>query len=576
MKINLSGLCFLLVLTQSTVLLSQEKITHEKRMYRSPEGKLYIQKSLPIYFRISNSPDESATSYLLESEETKKYANPMYLDTEGYNTFRSPSCVDTVTKQVVYPIQDIIYEIYSDSKSPLSNAVFGDKSPFQKNGKFYTQGQLKLQITSKDEMSGVNTIYYSVDSGAYKEYVEPIEFSKEKEYVIKYYAIDNVGNDEDIKMINLIIDASKPLSHIEIEGDSNENNVSGRSKLKVVAEDNHNIKKIFYAIDGSEFKEFKYPVQTKYLAEGDHQIKFYSIDEVDNIEEEKKYDFYVDKTPPTLVQEILGNSIIANGQEYSSGRSKLKLTTFDNKSGVKEVYYSINNGPYEKYDEPFYLSTVSGKLTVRAYALDYVNNKSMENQEMSKSAIPYIDLSGPVIKNNYSGPVFVTRDTVYINKETKIILQARDTEAGLNNTTYSIDGGSIAEYSEPFSIDKEGMHVISFTATDKVDNTNSDDFKVYVDNTGPEIFSRFSTQPVKKESELEVFPSYVVLFFSATDMIVGLDKMIYTMNESTTPKPYDGYIIGFARDKNYKIVLKAFDKLGNYSESVVSFKTDTF
>jgi len=555
---------------------NQEKVTHEKRIYVSPEGRMYIQKDLPVYLRIATSPEENEKSYLLKSEVTTKFSNPMYFDTEGYNTVRSPSAVDTSSKRVVYPIKDIIFEVYTDSKSPITKTDFGKTYLQNKNQKLYTQGKVKLVLKSKDAMSGVNKIYYSIDGASFKEYSDTIRLNDEKEYQIKYYAIDNVGNDEKINTLNVVIDISKPVSKLEIDGDEHENIISGQSKIVLKSEDKNGIKNIYYSVDGMPFKVYKYPIQSKYLKEGEHAISYYALDEVENKETEQKHNFYVDKTPPTIVQEILGNSIIANGQEYSSGRSKLKLTTFDNKAGIKEIYYSINGGKYKKYEKPFYLSAASGKLSIKAYAVDNVNNKSTDNQEMSKTSMPYIDLSGPMIEHKFSDPVFFARDTIYINYETKVLLKAKDSEAGVSGITYSVDGNSIKEYENPFRLESEGLHKISYTATDNVDNTNSDEFIVFVDNTGPEIYSRYSTPPVMESNNLKVYPSYVVLFLSSTDMVVGFDKMSYQMDESASLKLYDGYINGFARDKDYSIKVKAFDKLGNQTEDVINFKTDTF
>jgi len=55
-------------------LLGQEPLKHEKRIYISPEGRMFIQKSLPIYLRMANSQAENAENYLLKSEVTKKFS----------------------------------------------------------------------------------------------------------------------------------------------------------------------------------------------------------------------------------------------------------------------------------------------------------------------------------------------------------------------------------------------------------------------------------------------------------------------------------------------------------------------
>lgn len=555
---------------------AQEIIEHEKRIYVSPEGLLYIQKELPVYLRIGTSPDDDAKSYLLRSQETSSYSNPMYFDTEGYNTVRSPSAVDTVTKKLVYPLRDIIFEVYTDSRPPVTKANYGDQFTYRKDNKLYLKGNIGITLESKDQISGVNKIYYSLDGAPFQEYTEQLKLTNEKEYMLKFYAIDNVGNREELNIVNLVIDASKPVTEIKISGDQYEDVLSGRTQIALTANDENGINAIYYVLDNNQVKEYKNPVYTKYLSEGEHTLQFFSYDNVKNKEDTNTFAFFVDKTPPTIVEELVGNSIIANGKEFSSGRSKLKLTTFDNKAGVKEVYYSINDEDYHLYEKPFYLS-VSGNLKISSYALDNVNNKSTEDQEASKSSLPYIDLSGPLLKHSFSGPVFTSRDSVFINQQTKIILKASDNESGIENIKYAVDNGDLKLYETPFSIKEEGVHKVDITAIDKVDNSNNNSFTVVVDNTGPEIYSRFSVPKTGTKmfegKELNVYPGYVVLFLAATDMVAGFQKIFYRLNQ-LPEKPYEGYIDNFAKGKNVKVTIKAMDKLGNSTEEIVEFATN--
>ncbi len=74
----------------SLTLLSQKMPEHEKKTYIAADGKLYIQKSLPVYLMLSTKPDDKANSVLLKSESSANYTNPMYFDAEGYNSIRSP------------------------------------------------------------------------------------------------------------------------------------------------------------------------------------------------------------------------------------------------------------------------------------------------------------------------------------------------------------------------------------------------------------------------------------------------------------------------------------------------------
>ena len=178
---------------------AQSQLDHQKKIYQSPEGKLYFNKSLPIYLRMSTSPEENAPSYLLQSEDSKAYTNPMFLDTEGYNTLRSPSKVDTITRKPIYPLEDIIFEIYADSKAPNTTISYGKKKYYKKDTILYFGTKLKISLTSRDLTTGVEDIYYSLNKAAYQKYTDTIDLNDETNYTIKYYAVDKVGNVEKAK-----------------------------------------------------------------------------------------------------------------------------------------------------------------------------------------------------------------------------------------------------------------------------------------------------------------------------------------------------------------------------------------
>ncbi|MBN2212714.1 MAG: hypothetical protein JW723_00590 [Bacteroidales bacterium] len=564
------------VLLISGFLHGQDRLNHEKKIYVAPGGKIYINKALPLYLRVATSPDENAKTWLLHSEETSKYSNPMYLDTEGYNTFRSPSAVDTVTKKPVYPLQDIIFEVYADSKAPLTTISYGDAKTYSEGGRLFVNGSVSLDLKATDMMSGIENIYCSVDNASYVRYTGPLKLETEKQYSIRYYAVDNVGNVEELHEAVINIDKSDPVSRCEVSGDIHENIISGRSKIILKSEDGTGIgvDNIFYKIDEGTQKKYVTPILATYLTQGDHIIKFYAADKVGNTEKENIFEFYVDKTPPVIVQEIIGKSFFTGGNEYSSGRSQLKLTTFDNKAGIKEVWYSLNKGEYKKYDRPVYLTDVTGRLTVNAYALDNVNNKTESVESGDKTAIPYVDLTGPNIKHHFSGPVFIFRDTVFVSPESKISITATDSESGLERIEYNVDDDPVSVFENEFSVTEPGIHNVYATSYDNVENSSSSEFVLIVDNKGPEIFATFSINPAGtltlKEKVLDVYPGHVVLFLSSTDDMVGFDQMLYSIND-TQEKSYAGGIGNFPSIGEYTIRIRAKDKLGNETHKTIAF-----
>jgi len=569
---NTCWIVCLLVLTITSV--AQQVPSFENKVYRDEDGKLYLNKELPVYIYVATSDEEGAEKYLLQSEETAEYANPFYMDTEGYNTFRSPSAVDKETREVVYPLRDIIFEIYSDSKAPQTNIGYGNTTVYNKSGKKYLSGEASVILDASDATSGVENIYYSIDGQPYKTYSDTLTLTEEKEYNIKYFAVDHVGNAEEVKESIIEFDRSAPKTTLEIIGDKHENNISGRSKIQLSGNDDGiGIKRIRYSIDGQAERTYTSPILARYLSEGEHTITYYAVDNVNNTEKEQSYTFFVDKTPPTIIEELVGTSFMANGKEFTSGRTQLKLVTFDNKAGVKEAYYAVNGEDYQLYDKPFYLSMSSGNLAIKTYAVDNVNNKSASAEETSRADIPYIDLSGPELDYGFSGPVFHTSDTIFINEKTQISLKGSDREAGLNKIRFRIDDKKMEEYDQSFNIKKEDYYNVYYEGFDNVDNSNNKAFSVFVDNTGPSVSASFSITSKGKEridgKSYDVYPSHLVVFLSATDAKVGVDRIYYSINDGPE-KIYAG-LISDLKPGTYTLTIRGVDKLGNDTTDEVRF-----
>ncbi len=432
---------------------------------------------------------------------------------------------------------------------------------------------MEITLTAIDQLSGVEKIMYSLDSSDYKEYSSAIILDAEKEYVLKFYSYDHVGNVEPLKRIVIVIDRTSPKTTMNIKGDQSDNVLSGKTIISLSADDaSSGVASLKIKLDEGNEQDYKGAINTASILQGEHKLAYWFVDNVENTEPQHEFVFYVDKTPPTILQEIIGKTYMINGKEFSSGQSQLKLTTLDNKAGVKEVYYSINNSEYKKYEKPVMLSAVSGNLEIKAYAVDKVNNKSQITENTEASSIPYIDLTGPTLSYNLQGASFITEDTIYINNKSKIVLKAVDNEAGLNNIQFKIDGKETQVYNAPFSIAEEGMHVVEYTGSDNVDNTSTSSIHLMVDNSGPVIYPRFSTLPKKilqdQGKPSIIYPGYVGLFIAATDIESGYEKMTYSINGSKE-KQFFGFINGFA--KNNEVIIKAYDKLGNESSAKLDF-----
>jgi len=268
---------------------AQELPKHEKCIYRSPEGKLFVNKDLPLYVKVSTSPDADSENWLLESSKTSQYSNPMYLDTEGWNTLRSPSAVDSATRKTVYPLQDIIFDMYADGIAPESKLHYGTSYLFENDGVTFLGEEVALELTGKDAMSGIHDYYYSVNNGAYQSNSDhPLNIGEEGKYTLKYYSVDNVGNVEDLHEATFVIDESAPITSHEIEGLNQDNVLAPNAEISLVSKDSlSGVKTLFYAIDEGEFQRYRKPIPVALIQNGEGKITYYAVDQVGNKEESR-------------------------------------------------------------------------------------------------------------------------------------------------------------------------------------------------------------------------------------------------------------------------------------------------
>ncbi|MEP4531465.1 MAG: hypothetical protein ABJ004_00155 [Cyclobacteriaceae bacterium] len=544
-------------------------------------GNLYWRKSTPVYLFISDSPDGEKER--LKSKVTEKYADPFYLDTEGVNYIRSKHAVDPETKQII-PNLEIMFEVYADGIAPVSTISYKNVSKYKSPEHLYYKDGMTVELTSKDEMSGVRTLSYKINGSGFKDYQQPIEFSTRGDYELSVYAIDNVGNVEETQTVSFIIDDQDPVSKINVNGITEAGVVSNGSKMYLLAYDSlSGIKTLKYRFDDLSEKVYNgKELPFTELEEGDHTVYFHSEDRVGNVEEEQSFSFFLDKSAPLMVADVLGDRFIVNDEIYFSGRTKLKLTAVDNKVGVKEIMFSVDEEEFKKYENPFYLPSVSGVHLIRYYSVDNLNNSTADSKkshylgqggfEEFKHNVNkfYVDLTGPVISHKVENYSFVREDTLYLGPYSKIRLTGTDPESGLQNITYSVNN-EVGEnaYDEPFTLSKEGFTTLSYYGYDNVNNRNIADFKFYLDSTDPEVFIQFNTGATRERNGLKEYPITAGIFLSATDKTSGISKMYYTLGNEPE-RSYAGLITNIKKGK-HKLIVRAIDFLNNEKVEEIEF-----
>lgn len=567
---------------------AQQTLPEDKQIFRADDDKLYINKDLGLYLWISTSPDPNAEKIRLTSDSSKKYSNPMYLDTEGYNSIRHKSAVNPATHEIIYPLQDVIFEVYADGLNPKSSADYHAGSVKKLNSKKYFSGDLKIELHSVDATSGIQSLQYKLNESSFLEYKETLISFKEGENILEYYATDKVGNKEMMNKEVFYIDNTAPKTEYQIDGNRSDKYISADALIKLIAADNiSGVKATYYKINKGAFVRYINPIPVKVFTTDETSLSFYSEDNLGNKENVKTiggkesviqvegnsstqnllFEFYIDREPPQVTLEI-DMDLYKGKYSYVSPRSHFKIIAEDEKSGVDKVFFSINNPLVENlYKDPFGIET-GGLQIIRIKSTDFVGNVS---PLLNKSF--YCDVNAPVSKLSIGSPKFLSRDTLFVTEDTPIILTATDDQSGISFIQYAFEKAEPVTYLKPFTISTPGLNTIKYFASDNVNNKEAIKTQsVFVDNLPPVILYHFSVESIGtknvRDEVYTIYPTNTMLYIAATDARSGGEKIEYTINGGLllTENPVKSFLPG-----NYIVKVNAFDVLGNKSTQEIKF-----
>lgn len=552
--------------------MAQEVLNHEKKSHVDSLNRFYQQADLPLYLFVATDKKGTDLHQMSMKTNGEMRKEPVFLDGHGLHSFKHFDEVDKIEQR---------FYIYADGEAPKTTLNFSGANRYMNHERviFYGQG-LFTSLNSEDGMSGLDSIFYSINEISYQPYQGRIDFDQEGSYNYKYYATDKVGNIETVKEAKYIVDLSTPNSNYVINGVSVGNTISSNTKLFLETIDSlSGVKALKYKFNDEEFKDVNVqePLDFAHLEDGDHVLTFFAEDNVGNIETVEKFEFYLDKSAPITAADIIGDRFLVNGKLFFSGRTKLKITAVDNKVGVRDVLYSVDDEDFKSYNDPFYLPSKAGEHVVRFFSIDHLQNQTDAEKDafLHKVSKFYVDLVGPNLSHLFEGPTFEKEDTVFISDKTRLVLNAKDNESGLQYIAYNINGSSKEkEYDNGITLDKEGLHTVDYHGYDNVNNRNTNSVTFMVDLEGPDVYHHFSIDDIGKDnqSKLSLYPHYVSVFLAATDKHTGYKRMYYSIN-GKQEQPYIGVIDGFKRNKKYNIKIRCLDKLDNEKEYNFAFKT---
>ena len=253
---------------------------------------------------------------------------------------------------------------YLDDNTPPVTTISTDPEPVA--GGWYPCN-VEITLNATDNESGVNVTYYKINENGWIIYTQPFCLCECGINVFQFYSVDNVGNVEDIKQVEMKIDCSKPETFCFLDPPV-PNGLNGWYISCVImtlnATDNESGVDHIYC-SASPGGNYTSPVL---LCERNSSADFGAVDKVGN--EETPHNTLtvdIDQTAPTisLTYEVVG------GNPFKGWDLCFTATATDELSLMDRVEFYLNNytnssfqktviGPGPTYQWVYHLSSFSG------------------------------------------------------------------------------------------------------------------------------------------------------------------------------------------------------------------------
>ncbi|CAH2712905.1 hypothetical protein BACCIP111895_00038 [Neobacillus rhizosphaerae] len=461
-----------------------------------------------IYEIVNGTKKKVGTTPSLQQKLPNQTEGKHIFEVTSYNTrFGESQASNQVTLNIgsnieVPPVKDTI--------PPVTISNIADS--------FYNE-DVTVQLTATDNQSGVAKTFYSINESTFKEGTT-FTIQDEGKHKVSFYSVDNAGNIEVTKTVEVIIDKTAPTTTSNATNSwfkedffnlSSSDNVSG-------------VAKTFYSINGSDFVE---GTSFRVKEEGVTKVSFYSIDKAGNIEEVKTVELNIDNIAPITTSNITNSW-------YKDDVTGL-LSVSDHGSGVDKTYYSING--YDLVEGTSFRVSNEGVTKVSFNSIDKAGNIEDVNTVEVK-----IDKTAPITTSNVKNSWYKDNVTV--------LLSSSDNGSGVDKTYYSINGTDFVEGTS-FSVSEEGVTKVSFYSVDKAGNIEEvNTVEVNIDKTAPITTSNQTNEDG-------------TVLLSPSDHGSGVDKTYYSINGSDYK---EGTSFSVSEKGVTKFSFYSIDKAGNIED----------
>lgn len=229
--------------------------------------------------------------------------------------------------------------------------------------------------------------------------------------------------------------------------------------------------------------------------------------------------------PKVFITPLAKSRFTSRGKHYFSAPLTVDFKGIDDKSGLKSIFFSLNESGYVPYNAEVEIRK-EGENTIRAYGIDNIGNKG---KSYTKKFV--VDTSPPVTSVDIVG---LSQKSV-LSRSSKFILASRDASSGVKKTMYYITGdsgykGNARTYrGRPISLKglKPGNYKLNYFSVDNVYNyENVSYFDFYIDVAPPKSVITLLGDNFRKRN-ITYISSRTLFEINAEDDASGVDHISY-------------------------------------------------
>ncbi len=360
-----------------------------------------------------------------------------------------------------------------------------------------------MSPNASDPESGVASSYYRINSGPWTPWTPALMIAQQGILTFEYYSVDNVGNVEEHHFRSLSMDFSGPIIEVDVQGDFDGVWFSSIVNASLTAYD---------PISGLDASYTRLDLGPWHLAppfvlmgNGIHTLEFYAVDNAGVQSMVYSHEFKIDLLAQNSTALLAGTE---GGGGWYRGAITVSLSADSGLSGLKQINYSLDIGPWSVYGAPFDVFQ-QGQHTLRFRSVDKAGNV-----ESVRTVVMKVDSQAPVVELQISGTE--SKNSWFV-MPIVCAFRVNDLDSGVADLECTLDGNALPNPTGEFEIATEGVHNVTYTTIDTAGNpTGVIAFPVKLDLSAP-TFS-FNWQPGAKVESLPL-----MLNLTVSDSASGID-----------------------------------------------------